>query len=44
MQSFDTILMNQLVDSYKGESDATKKKDEVERMAEANKAFAHFKW
>lgn len=43
-QSFDIILMNQLVDSYKGESDATKKKDEVERMAEANKAFAHFRW
>jgi len=43
-KSFDTLLMNQLVDSYKGESDATKKKDEVERMAEANKAFAHFRW
>lgn len=43
-KSFDTILMNQLVDSYKGESDAIKKKDETERMAEANKAFAHFRW
>jgi len=43
-QAFDIILMNQLIDSYKGESDATKKKDEVERMAEANKAFAHFRW
>lgn len=43
-KSFDVILMNQLIDSYKGEGDAVKKKEEVERMAEANKAFAHFRW
>ena len=43
-KSFDIILMNQLIDSYKGEGDAVKKKEEVERMAEANKAFAHFRW
>ena len=27
-----------------GEGGAIKKKDDVHRMAEANKAFAHFKW
>lgn len=43
-KSFDIILKDQLVDSYKGEGDAVKKKEEVERMAEANKAFAHFRW
>jgi len=43
-KSFDEILKDQLVDSYKGEGDAVKKKEEVERMAEANKAFAHFRW
>ena len=42
--SFDEILKDQLVDSYKGEGDAVRKKEEVEQMAEANKAFAHFRW
>jgi len=42
--SFDEILKDQLVDSYKGEGDAVRKKEEVEKMAEANKAFAHFRW
>ncbi|MEK7613080.1 MAG: 30S ribosomal protein S7, partial [Patescibacteria group bacterium] len=28
----------------KNEGDAVKKKDEMHRMAEANKAFAHFAW
>ena len=27
-----------------GEGSAVKKKDDTHRMAEANKAFAHFKW
>lgn len=43
-KAFDTVLMNQLVDAYKGEGDAVRKKEETERMAEANKAFAHFRW
>ncbi len=43
-KSFDEILKDQLVDSYKGEGDAVRKKEEVEKMAEANKAFAHFRW
>lgn len=42
--SFDKILSNELVNAYKGEGDAVKKKEETERMAEANKAFAHFRW
>lgn len=43
-KSFEEILKNELVSAYKGEGDAVRKKDEVERMAEANKAFAHFRW
>lgn len=42
--SFDKILANELVNAYKGEGDAVRKKEETERMAEANKAFAHFRW
>ncbi len=42
--SFDKILGDELLASYKNESDSVKKKIDVERMAEANKAFAHFKW
>lgn len=35
-------LADELVLAYKGEGSAIKKRDEVHRMAEANKAFAHF--
>lgn len=43
-KAFDEILKEELVNAYKGEGDAVKKKEETERMAEANKAFAHFRW
>lgn len=41
---FSTLLAKELLDSYNGEGSAVKKKIEVEKMAEANKAFAHFRW
>ena len=34
----------ELVDAYNNTGGAVKKKEEIHRMAEANKAFAHFKW
>jgi len=37
-------LSAELISAANGEGAAIKKKDEVHRMAEANKAFAHFKW
>ena len=37
-------LANELIDAYNGVGGAVKKKDDVHRMAEANKAFAHFRW
>jgi small subunit ribosomal protein S7 len=35
-------LAAEIMDAYKGEGAAVKKRDMVHRMAEANKAFAHF--
>lgn len=37
-------LSTELLNTYNGEGDSIKKKQDVERMAEANKAFAHFRW
>ncbi len=43
-QSFDKILETELVAAFNGEGEALKKKADVEKMAESNKAFAHFRW
>jgi small subunit ribosomal protein S7 len=32
------------MDAAKGEGSAVKKKQDMERVAEANRAFSHFKW
>ena len=37
-------LSGELISAANGEGASVKKKDDVHRMAEANKAFAHFKW
>lgn len=37
-------LANEILMAVKNEGEAIKKKDEMHRMAEANKAFAHFAW
>ena len=37
-------LANEIMAAAKNEGGAVKKKDDVHRMAESNKAFAHFKW
>lgn len=37
-------LAGEIIAASKGEGSAVKKKDDTHRMAEANKAFAHFKW
>lgn len=37
-------LAEELVNAYNGEGDAAKKRENVHKMAEANRAFAHFKW
>ena len=37
-------LANELVDAYNSTGSAVKKKEDTHRMAEANKAFAHYRW
>jgi small subunit ribosomal protein S7 len=37
-------LTEELMDAANGRGGAIKKKEDVHRMAEANKAFAHYRW
>ena len=37
-------LANELIDASNGTGTAVKKKDDTHKMAEANKAFAHYRW
>jgi small subunit ribosomal protein S7 len=37
-------LSNELLDAANSKGAAVKKKEDVHRMAEANKAFAHYRW
>ena len=37
-------VVKALVAAFKGEGAAMKKREETHKMAEANKAFAHFRW
>ncbi len=37
-------LAFELLDAYKNRGGAVKKKEDTHKMAEANKAFAHFRW
>ena len=37
-------LAGEIIDAYNKTGSAFKKKEDMHRMAEANKAFAHFKW
>lgn len=37
-------LAGELLDAYSGKGSAVKKKEDTHRMAEANKAFAHYRW
>jgi len=37
-------LANELIDASNNTGNAVKRKEEMHRMAEANKAFAHYRW
>src|SRR5438477_5760113 len=37
-------LASEILDAYQGQGNAIRKRDEVHKMAQANKAFAHFRW
>ncbi|MCY7361410.1 MAG: 30S ribosomal protein S7 [Ignavibacteria bacterium] len=43
-KSMSLRLANELMAAALGEGSAVKKKDDIHKMAEANKMFAHFKW
>lgn len=43
-KTFAEKLAAELLDASKGVGEAIKKRDGIQRMAEANRAFAHFKW
>ena len=37
-------LAGEIMDAAQGRGGAIKKKDDIERMAEANRAYAHYRW
>ena len=43
-KSMSLKIASELLAASNGEGSSVKKKDDTHRMAEANKAFAHFKW
>jgi small subunit ribosomal protein S7 len=43
-KSMDARLAGELLDASEGRGSAMKKREEVHRMAEANKAFSHFRF
>ena len=43
-KSMSEKLAGEVIAASRGEGNAVKKKDDTHRMAEANKAFAHYRW
>jgi small subunit ribosomal protein S7 len=43
-EEFSKALADELLDAYKKTGFAFKKREDTHKMAEANKAFAHFQW
>lgn len=43
-KSMEEKLASELVDAVNGRGAAIKRRDDIHKMAEANKAFAHYRW
>src|ERR1051326_3733054 len=43
-KSMSEKLAAEVISASKGEGNAVKKKEDTHRMADANKAFAHYRW
>jgi small subunit ribosomal protein S7 len=43
-RSMKAKLADEIMDAANGRGGAVKKREDVHRMAEANKAFAHYRW
>ena len=37
-------LADEILDAYNGQGSAVKKREEIHKMAEANRAFSHYRW
>ena len=37
-------IFNELYDAYEKKGSAVKKREDVHKMAESNRAFAHYRW
>ena len=37
-------IAGELIDAFNNKGSSVKKREETHKMAEANRAFAHFKW
>jgi small subunit ribosomal protein S7 len=43
-KSFREKLVGEIMDAYNNKGGAIKKKETVHKMAESNRAFAHYRW
>jgi small subunit ribosomal protein S7 len=43
-QPMKNALAAEIMEAYAGQGNAIRKRDDVHKMAQANKAFAHFRW
>ena len=43
-KTMEEKLAKEIMDAANGQGAAVKKREDTHRMAEANRAFAHFKW
>ena len=43
-QPMQRALANEILDAYNNQGAAVKKRDDTHKMAQANKAFAHYRW
>ena len=43
-QPMKNALANEIMDAYQGQGSSIRRRDEVHKMAQSNKVFAHFRW
>ena len=43
-KTMEQRLANEIIEAANGTGASVKKRDDIHRMAEANKAFAHYRW
>jgi small subunit ribosomal protein S7 len=43
-KSMDRRLAGELLDAFENRGTAVKKREDTHKMAEANRAFAHYRW